>query len=192
MIQFDEHIFQKGWNHQLDLCWILTRIIPSTAKPRCRFFLASNSVPKSHMLEGNRMLKMNMEPNHGGLVQIIFLSIHGWFVGSSRSSSKVYVFLVLGPNHRRSKLLGWDFMRFLDAARSPEGFLFLRICAVVEVACWHPKKTGWWFQLCFKCSSRSLGKIPILTMIFQMGWNDQLENQSERKWVNFELYFPAW
>ena len=92
MIQFDEHIFQKGWNHQLDLCWILTRIIPSTAKPRCRFFLASNSVPKSHMLEGNRMLKMNMEPNHGGLVQIIFLSIHGWFVGSSRSSSKVYVF----------------------------------------------------------------------------------------------------
>ena len=31
-------------------------------------------MPKSHILEGNRMLKVNMEPNHGGLVQIIFLS----------------------------------------------------------------------------------------------------------------------
>ena len=27
-------------------------------------------------------LKINMEHNHGGLVQIIFLSFHGWFVGS--------------------------------------------------------------------------------------------------------------
>ena len=31
-----------------------------------------------------------MEHHHGGLVQIIFLSFHGWFVGSSRSSSRVY------------------------------------------------------------------------------------------------------
>ena len=44
-------------------------------------------------------LKINVEHNHGGLVQIMFLSIHGWFVGSSRLSSRVYsmrlVYLVI-------------------------------------------------------------------------------------------------
>ena len=36
-------------------------------------------------------------------------------------------------------------------------------------------KTGWWFQICFDFHPY-LGKIPILTNIFQMGWNHQLEN----------------
>ena len=38
----------------------------------------------------NTPWKINMEHNHRGLVQIIFLSFYGWFVCSSRSSSRVY------------------------------------------------------------------------------------------------------
>ena len=34
------------------------------------------------LMEGCTPRKINMEHNHGGLVQIIFLSFHGWFVGS--------------------------------------------------------------------------------------------------------------
>ena len=36
-------------------------------------------------------------------------------------------------------------------------------------------RTRWWFQV-FLFSPRKLGKIPILTNIFQMGRNHQLEN----------------
>ena len=44
-------------------------------------------------------LKINMEHNHGGLVQIIFLSFHGWFVGSMlifqgvSTDVKIYVYI---------------------------------------------------------------------------------------------------
>ena len=36
--------------------------------------------------------------------------------------------------------------------------------------CW----SRWFFQIFLEFSSRKLGKIPILTNIFQMGWNHQL------------------
>ena len=39
---------------------------------------------------------------------------------------------------------------------------------------WNPFNTGWWFQICFIVYPY-LGKIPILTNIFGMGWNHQLE-----------------
>ena len=42
--------------------------------------------------------------------------------------------------------------------------------------CFGPK-TRWWFQT-FLCSPRKLGKIPILTNIFQRGWNHQLVHDS--------------
>ena len=37
------------------------------------------------------------------------------------------------------------------------------------------KKSGWWQLKYFLFSPRNLGKIPILTNIFQMGWNHQPE-----------------
>ena len=37
------------------------------------------------------------------------------------------------------------------------------------------KETGWWFQICF-IFTPIWGRFPILTHIFQMGWNHQLEN----------------
>ena len=40
------------------------------------------------------------------------------------------------------------------------------------------KKAGWWQLKDFLCSSRNLGKIPILANIFQMGW---FNHQPERK-----------
>ena len=37
------------------------------------------------------------------------------------------------------------------------------------------KKIGWWFQRFFYFHPY-LGKIPILTNIFQLGWNHQLDD----------------
>ena len=34
--------------------------------------------------------------------------------------------------------------------------------------------SGWWFQICFIFTPK-MGKIPILTNIFQRGWNHQLD-----------------
>ncbi len=42
------------------------------------------------------------------------------------------------------------------------------------------KKTSWWFQTF--SYFHPLGKIPILTHIFQMGWNHHLENPSIFCW----------
>ena len=51
------------------------------------------------LMEGCTPRKINMEHNHGGLVQIIFLSFHGWFVGSMlifqgvSTDVKIYVYI---------------------------------------------------------------------------------------------------
>ena len=40
------------------------------------------------------------------------------------------------------------------------------------------RMTGWWFQIFFYVHPY-LGKIPILTNIFQMGWNHQLDEDDD-------------
>ena len=42
-------------------------------------------------------------------------------------------------------------------------------------------RTGWWFQIFFIFNPK-IGKIPILTHIFQMGWNHQLEKDEHGTW----------
>ena len=61
---------------------------------------------------------------------------------------------------------------------------------------WCFYKPGWWFQInfIFLYFHRYLGKIPILTHIFQMGWfNHQLETiwvERPGCWFNNRTWFP--
>ena len=45
-------------------------------------------------------------------------------------------------------------------------------------------QAGWWFQICF-IFIPYLGKVPILTNIFQMGWNHQLASCWRSLGTNF-------
>ena len=52
--------------------------------------------------------------------------------------------------------------------------------------CWNII-AGWWFQICF-IFTPYLGKIPILTNMFQMGWNHHLDSFPARIIIiNFRL-----
>ena len=64
-------------------------------------------------------------------------------------------------------------------------------CASVTMKLWMLKclswvKTRWWFQI-FYFFHPYLGKIPILTNIFQMGWNHQLDNFPTKKGTSLAM-----
>ena len=58
-------------------------------------------------------------------------------------------------------------------ASNPFDFFVTQKMARFEFECQCGLSTGWWFPIFFDFNP-SLGKIPILTNIFQMGWNHQL------------------
>ena len=126
----------------------------------------------------------------------VYCCIYIYMNNQHRSSSFARCFFVNHISWTSSFLLNWE-MNFL---RLPLGFRWFlgslgpgipnpmvsKIHWIQATRChefpqknWRISITRWWLQIFF-IFTPTLGKIPILTNIFQMGWNHQLHNINRR------------
>ena len=94
-------------------------------------------------------------------------------------------------NHRKLRVVLVVFVTWLLRHRT-SATIFSRLLPPIyfsEPAT--PKKTGWWFQNVFNVHPY-LGKIPILTHIFQMGWFNHLPKTQRAQPLNAGFRVFCW